>query len=65
MGAYPISIAEKGLAGQCFRRTIIAGLACLRSVSDVQYYIVDEFRKGDIICLFTSMNVAIATIVLK
>jgi hypothetical protein len=60
MGAYPISISDKGPAGQCSRRNVEAGLACLRVATDVKYYIVDEFVRGDIICLFTSMNVAVA-----
>ena len=65
MGAYPISISDKGLARQYFRRNVIADLACLRVTSDVEYYIVDKFLRGDIICLFTSMNVAIAAIGLR
>ena len=65
MGAYPISISDKGLAGQCLRWNVIADLACLRVISDVEYYIVDEFVRGDIICLFTCMNVAVAAIGLR
>jgi len=63
MGAYVISIAEKGSGGQYGpARAFTSGSACLRSAFRVKLYIVDEFMRGDIPCLFTCMNAVNAAI---
>ncbi len=62
-GGVPVKYTREE-SRQTIRRhkATVANLACLRSAFRVQYYIVDEFMRGDIPCLFTSMNAVIAAI---